>query len=232
MTEDGKPVADDDRQQWGGGNTPDNPEQPEQPVSPDAAGRGRIRYQDESTTPREPTLAEQRARIAAEKRREEQHRADLAAAEAKTKKRRRIMIGGGATVGVVALVAAMYSASEISNEANASQEYCATDQSGQPGVRDQDQFCDENYVSSHGGYHSGGMFFMPIFLPGTTIPSGQHSSYRYAYTPAGVSAPPVGSPASGSSFTKPSGSTIKDSKGKTIQRGGFGINNKSGSSGS
>ncbi|MFI0465049.1 hypothetical protein ACH347_13315 [Saccharopolyspora sp. 5N102] len=223
-------MADDDRQQWGGGNPSDNPEQPEQPVSPDSAGRGRIRYQDESTTPREPTLAEQRARIAAEKRREEQHRADLAAAEAKTKKRRRIMIGGGATVGVVALVAAMYSASEISNEANASQEYCATDQSGQPGVRDQDQFCDENYVNTHQGYHSGGMFFMPIFLPTGGI--GGYNSYRYAYTPAGVSAPPIGSPASGSSFTKPSGSTIKDSKGKTIQRGGFGINNKSGSSGS
>ncbi|MEV0698499.1 hypothetical protein AB0I53_11345 [Saccharopolyspora sp. NPDC050389] len=230
MTEDGKPVADDDRPQWGGGNPPGTPEQPTEPVPPEAAGRGRIRHQDESTTPREPTLAEQRARIAAEKRREEQHWAELAAAEAKTKKRRRIMIGGGATVGVVALVAAMYTASEISNEANASQEYCATDQSGQPGTRDQDQFCDENYVNTHQGYHNGGMFFMPIFLPGGGI--GGYNSYRYAYTPAGVSAPPVGSPASGSSFTKPSGSTIKDSSGKTIQRGGFGINNKSGSSGS
>jgi hypothetical protein len=85
-------------------------------------------------------------------------------------------------------------------------------------------------VNSHGGHVSGGMFFMPIILP--TGGFGGWNSYRYAYTPAGVSAPPIGSPASGSSFTKPSGSTIKDSSGKTIQRGGFGINNKSGSSGS
>lgn len=227
MTEDGKPVADDERPQGDAGT----PAQPVPPQPSEEAGRGTIRYQDpEHTTPREPTLAEQRARIAAEKRREEQHRAELEAAEAKTKKRRRLMIGGGATVGVVALVAAMYTASEVSNEANASEQYCATDQSGQPGNRDQDQYCDENYVSSHGGYHSGGMFFMPIFLPGGGI--GGYNSYRYAYTPAGVSAPPIGSPASGSSFTKPSGSTIKDTSGKTIQRGGFGISSKSGSSGS
>ncbi|MDA3646016.1 hypothetical protein LZ318_05855 [Saccharopolyspora indica] len=215
-------------EQSGGGTPPNPPQQPEQPTAGPA--RGQIRHQDaESTTPREPTLAEQRARIAAEKRREEKERAELQAAEQKSQKRRRVMIGGGVTVGVVALVAAMYSASEVSNEANASEQYCATDQSGQPGVRDEDQFCDPAYVQSHGGHVSGGMFFMPIFLPGGGM--GQ-ASYRYAYTPAGVSAPPVGSPASGSSFTKPSGSTIKDTSGKTIQRGGFGINNKSGSSGS
>ncbi|KAA5836116.1 hypothetical protein F1721_07215 [Saccharopolyspora hirsuta] len=226
MTEDGRPVADE---QSGGGTPPNPPEQPEQPKA--EPGRGQIRYQDpESTTPREPTLAEQRARIAAEKRREEKERAELEAAEQKSQKRRRVMIGGGVTVGVVALVAAMYSASEVSNEANASEQYCATEQSGQPGVRDQDDFCNEQYVTSHGGHVSGGMFFMPIFLPGGGI--GGYNSYRYAYTPAGVSAPPVGSPATGSSFTKPSGSTIKDTSGKTIQRGGFGINNKSGSSGS
>ncbi|SEG84055.1 hypothetical protein SAMN02982929_04368 [Saccharopolyspora kobensis] len=227
MTEDGKPVADE---QSGGGTPPNPPQQPEQPTAGPA--RGQIRHQDaESTTPREPTLAEQRARIAAEKRREEKHRAELEAAEQKSQKRRRIMIGGGVTVGVVALVAAMYSASEVSNEANASEQYCATDQSGQPGVRDQDDFCNEQYVHSHGGHVTGGMFFMPIFLP-SGMPSGNYNSYRYAYTPAGVSAPPVGSPATGSSFTKPTGSTIKDTSGKTIQRGGFGINNKSGSSGS
>ncbi|GAA4611437.1 hypothetical protein GCM10023108_03710 [Saccharopolyspora hordei] len=226
MTEDGKPVADE---QSGGGTPPNQPED-EQPTA--EPGRGQIRYQDpDTTTPREPTLAEQRARIAAEKRREEKERAELEAAAEKSQKRRRVMIGGGVTVGVVALVAAMYSASEISNEANASQQYCATDQNGQPGVRDQDQYCDEQYVTSHGGYHSGGMFFMPIFLPGGGI--GGYHSYRYAYTPAGVTAPPVGSPApGGSSFTKPSGSTIKDTSGKTIQRGGFGISGKSGSSGS
>jgi hypothetical protein len=232
MTEDGKPVADDDRPQRDEGTPQGTSEQlnhpvPSQPPT-DEAGRGRIRYQDpESTTPREPTLAEQRARIAAEKRREEQHRAEVEAATRKTQKRRRIMIGGGATVGVVALVAALYSASEISNEANAVTEYCATN-SGEP-VAANDENCDENYVRSQGGYvdHGSGFIFMPLFLGGPPVPQ-----YRYAYTAPGSPAPAVGSTASGASFTKPADSTIKNKSGSTIQRGGFGINSKSGSGGS
>lgn len=224
MTENGEPVSDNERPQ--GDSSPD---EPTQQVPADA--QGRIRYQDpQSTTPREPTLAEQKARQMAEQRRVEAERAEQAAAAAKTAKRRKVLIGGGATVGVVALVAAMYSASEVSAQASAATEYCATDQSGQPGNRDLDEYCDENYVHSHGGYSSGGMFFMPIFLPGGGI--GGYHSYRYAYTPAGATAPPIGSPASGSTFTKPSGSTVKNTKGSTVQRGGFGISSKSGSSGS
>ncbi|MBB5154171.1 hypothetical protein [Saccharopolyspora phatthalungensis] len=232
MTEDGKPVAHDDRPQRDEGTPQGTPEQAAQPTQPEPAaeeGRGRIRYQDpEHTTPREPTLAEQRARIAAEKRRDEQHQAELEAAARKTQKRRRIMIGGGATVGVVALVAAMYSASEISNEANAVTQYCASDQGGQP-VAANDQNCDENYVRSHGGYidHGSGFVFMPLFLGGPPVPQ-----YRYAYTAPGSPAPAVGSPATGSTFAKPSDSTIKSKTGSTIQRGGFGINSKSGSGGS
>lgn len=269
MTEDGKPVADDNRPQRDQG-TPEEPTQqvslpadqsadatrpvqvpaeqtpadqtqqiqvpadqnavePTQQVQvPPDQGRGQIRYQDaETTTPREPTLAEKRARIAAEKRREEQARAEQEAAAAKTQKRRRVMIGGGATVGVVALVAAMYTASEIGNEANASQEACSKEVNGQIVVQEP-QFCDENYIRSHGGYydHGSGMFFMPLFLGGPPVPQ-----YRYAYSSPGTSAPAPGQTMAGGSFDKPSG-TIKDSKGSTIQRGGFGVGNKSGSSGS
>lgn len=224
MTENGEPVSDNEQPQ--GGSSPDEPTQ----QTPGDAQR-RIRYQDpQSTTPREPTLAEQKARQMAEQRRAEAERAEQAAAAAKTAKRRKMLIGGGATVGVVALVAAMYSASEVSAQANASTEYCATDQNGQPGVRDQDNYCDENYVNSQGGYSHGGMFFMPIILPGGGF--GGHQSYRYAYTPAGTAPPAIGSPAAGSTFNKPSGSTVKNTKGSTIQRGGFGISSKSGSSGS
>ncbi|MEB3369470.1 hypothetical protein [Saccharopolyspora mangrovi] len=217
-------MSDNERPQ--GDSTPEEPTQ-QMPVG----DQGRIRYQDpQNTTPREPTLAEQKARQMAEQRRAEAERAEQAAAAAKTAKRRKVLIGGGATVGVVALVAAMYSASEVSAQANAATEYCATDQSGQPGNRDLDEYCDENYVNSHGGHVSGGMFFMPIFLPGGGI--GGYHSYRYAYTPAGVSAPPVGAPAAGSTFNKPSGSTVKNTKGSTVQRGGFGISSKTGGSGS
>ncbi|WP_243790854.1 hypothetical protein [Saccharopolyspora gloriosae] len=193
--------------------------------------RGRMRYQDDSTAPREPTLAEKRARIAAEKRQEEQAQAALAEQESKTQKRRRVMVGGGVTVGVVALVAAFYSGSAYSAEQNAVHEYCAAEKQGQ--VADDPNLCDENYVQSHGGYSSGGMMFMPIFLPGTNIPSGQMNSYRYGYTQPGAPAPTPGSSVpAGSSFNKPADANIKNSKGQTVQRGGFGISNKSGSSGS
>ena len=75
MTENGKPVADD------GAHEPE-----EQGAQEQGPRQGRIRYQDpETTQAREPTLAEQRARIAAEKRREEQRQAELAAAEPKSK---------------------------------------------------------------------------------------------------------------------------------------------------
>ncbi|RRO15168.1 hypothetical protein EIL87_18075 [Saccharopolyspora rhizosphaerae] len=215
-------MSDNERQQ---GDS--SPEEPTQQVPADA--QGRIRYQDpESTAPREPTLAEQKARQMAEQRRAEAERAEQAAAAAKTAKRRKALIGGGATVGVVALVAAMYTASEVSAEANAAQQYCAQDQNGQAVAADP-QNCDENYVRSQGGYvdHHSGFVFMPLFLGGPPVPS-----YRYAYTPAGSPAPRVGSTVPGSSFNKPSGTTIKDTKGSTIQRGGFGISSKSGGSGS
>lgn len=221
MTENGNPVADD------GAHGPE-----EQGAQEQEPRQGRIRYQDpETTQAREPTLAEQRARIAAEKRREEQRQAELAAAERKSQTRRRVMIGGGATVGVVALVAALYSASEVSNQANAVSRYCGADQNGQATVQS-DQFCDEHYVTTHGGHvdHHTGMFFMPIVLPGGGF--GGFQSYRYGYTDPGAPPPRVGQTVPHANYSKPSGSTIKDSTGKTVQRGGFGISSKSGSSGS
>ena len=89
------------------------------------------------------------------------------------------------------------------------------------------ELCDENYVTHNGGHvdHHSGMFFMPIFLPGGGI---GWNSYRYGYTSPGTAAPPVGGTVSNPNFTKPSGTTIKDTKGSTVQRGGFGINSKSG----
>ena len=58
--------------------------------------RGRIRQQDESTTPREPTLAERRARERVERRRraEEEQRAVDEANGRKTRKCRLIGAGG------------------------------------------------------------------------------------------------------------------------------------------
>ncbi|GAA4864480.1 hypothetical protein [Saccharopolyspora cebuensis] len=219
-------MADDDRPQRDDEQPNGVPEESE--AGADEARRGRIRYQDaETTTPREPTLAEKRARIAAEKRQEEQRQAEVQAAADKTRKRRRVMIGGGATVGVVALVAAMYSASEYRNEATAVTEFCASNDPNNPVAQDPEK-CTPEYAESQGGYVSGGMFFMPMILPGGTLgpPTPQ---YRYGYTQPGAPAPTPGQTVQGSSFTKPTDSQIKNTRGQTIQRGGFGITNKGGS---
>lgn len=202
----------------------------DEPTEQVNAPRGRVRQQDaETATPREPTLSEQRARVAAEKRREEQEQRELDEAERKTQKRRRVMVGGGVTVGVVALVSAFYSGAAYSEQKNAVEQYCAVadQQPGQTTV-ERPELCNEDYVRSQGGHMSNGMFFMPIILPGGGL--GQ-TSYRYGYTQPGASAPPVGGTVNSPNFNKPSGTTIKDTKGSTVSRGGFGINSK-GTSGS
>lgn len=242
MSDNGKPGAGVPGGNQPGGdqpsvNQPTTPqEQPDQPGSapqPPHAGesdRGTMRFQDpQSTTPREPTLAEQRARIAAEQRQQAAHDAEVAEAARKSDVRRRIMIGSGATVGVVALVAAFYSAAAYSQEASAETAACTNDNHGQYTV-DRDEFCDEHYVTTHQGYvdHHTGMLFMPIFLPGGGI--GGYNQYRYSYWPAGSSIPTVGQRVSTPNFTKPdTGTTVKTRAGSTIQRGGFGISNKGGS---
>ncbi|WP_233626572.1 MULTISPECIES: hypothetical protein [unclassified Saccharopolyspora] len=207
----------------------------DEPTEQVHAPRGRVRQQDaETATPREPTLSEQRARVAAEKRREEQEQRELDEAERKTQKRRRVMVGGGVTVGVVALVSAFYSGAAYSEQKNAVEQYCAAadQQPGQTTV-ERPELCNEDYVRSQGGYPTGGgMMFMPIFFPGTSTPiPGQGHSYRYGYTQPGTSAPPVGGTVNSPNFNKPSGATVKDGKGTTVSRGGFGINSK-GTSGS
>jgi hypothetical protein len=83
-------------------------EQPDGAQGPDEPTRGRMRFQDDSTTPREPTLAERRAREVAERRAEEAERREVEDQERSARKRKRILIGAGVTVGVVALIAVGY----------------------------------------------------------------------------------------------------------------------------
>jgi hypothetical protein len=80
----------------------DDGENAEQPTS------GRMRFQDESTTPREPTLAERRAREQARRRAEEAEQAAEEEEGRRKRKRKRILIGAGVTVGVVAVIAVGY----------------------------------------------------------------------------------------------------------------------------
>jgi hypothetical protein len=206
--------------------TPHGTPHPEDETRP----HGTIRYQDpHSTTPREPTLAEQRAREQAQQHREQEAAAELAAAERKTRVRRRVMIGGGVTVGVVALVSAFYSAAAYSESRDSMIATC-TEQDGTTTVAEQDQLCDDGYVTSHGGHvdHNTGMYFLPIILPGGGF--GGFHQYRYSYSPSGSPVPSPGQTVLHPDFTRPSsGTKVSTKSGSTIQRGGFGISSKSGS---
>ncbi|MFC5290647.1 hypothetical protein ACFPM7_26635 [Actinokineospora guangxiensis] len=180
------------------------------PADAPARRPGSINYQDPSSTARrEPSLAERRARQEAQRRaRDAEYRA-AAEAEEKAKKRKRILIGTGVTVGVVALIAVMYAASQP-DEVTAQ----CVDESG---VIVDDDYCDDSYARSNGGYTSGGF----IFIGGT--------SYRYNYGGSGT----VGQRVSGGSYAKPSSdTTVKTNSGKTVQRGGLGVGGSGKSGGS
>lgn len=181
---------------------------PDGELPPDG-GRGSMRFQDaESTTPRESTLAEQRARRRAEQEERERLAAEAraaSAAEHRAESRRKVMIGGGVAIGLVGLVAATYAVT-VPDEVTA----VCTDEGGT--VVEQEQFCDESYVTSQGGYHSGGFLFLPL-------PGGGYRQYRYNYGGVGV----PGGQVSGGTFTKPANANISTSSGKSVQRGGFGI---------
>lgn len=183
-----------------------------EPEDSDAAERrtGSISYQDpNSTVRREPSLAERRARQEAQRRARDAEYAAAAEAEERAKKRKRILVGTGVTVGVVALVAVIYAASQP-DEVTAQ----CVDQSG---VIVDDDYCDDGYARSHGGYTSGGF----IYIGGT--------SYRYNYGGSGA----VGQRVSGGSYVKPSsGTTVTTNSGKTVQRGGLGVGGSGKSGGS
>lgn len=187
--------------------------------------RGRVRYQDPaSTTPREPTVAEQRARREAQRRERAQRDAAAAAEERKRKIRKRVLVGGGVAVGVVALVAVVYAASQPDE---------VTAQCVDPrGVVVPDQNC---AGVQQGGYYDSGGHFVPIFI------GGFGNQYHYNYG----SRSPIGTVAQGGSTAPPasgttvrsgtSGSTLGTSGGGgTISRGGLGVGggSSSGTSGS
>ncbi|MBP2364701.1 hypothetical protein [Pseudonocardia parietis] len=199
----------------GGDTSPTGTPQRGEPGS--GAPKGRIRQQDGSTTPREPSLAEKRAR-------EQKLRADREAVrlkEARSKTTKRVLIGTGATIGVVALIAGIYAASspdeEIvaqcvdANQVVVPDENCAGPQT--------------NGQVSDGG---GGFAFVPIFL------GGGGGQYHYNYGSNGR----VGQVATGGTVNPPpaaskSGTTVRSgTSGSTISRGGLGVGGSSSSSGS
>src|SRR5918999_1686317 len=137
--------------------------------------QGRMRFQDETTTPREPTLAERRAREVAARRAEEAERQEAEEQERSKRKRKRILIGTGVTVGVVALIAVGYSVVQSDDEVQAQ---CVDEE----GVIVDDSNC-VTPASSSGGYYGGGFF--PIFI------GGGGRQYHYTYGGSGTLGPRV-----------------------------------------
>jgi hypothetical protein len=170
--------------------------------------RGSIRQQDENTAPREPTLAERRARERAERRRREQEEQRVADEAAGRKKRKRIFVGAGVTVGVVALIAVGYAAAQPDDEIEA---HCVDDS----GVVVDDSNCAvpaENTTATGGG---GGFAFFPIFL------GAGGRQYHYNYGGTGT----IGQPVAGGTNTVPKdGTPVRTSSGSsTVTRGGLGV---------
>ncbi|HEV3357084.1 MAG TPA: hypothetical protein VG247_09830 [Pseudonocardiaceae bacterium] len=182
-----------------------------------AAKQGTMRFQDETTKARPPTLAEARARQQAqeaEQEREIQAEQDADADAERRRHRKRVMIGAGVTVGIVAVIGGLY----LANQSNDVTARCTVSGSGtDSGTVVQDQYCDQDYVTSHGGYFSNGIIFLPIG-------GGGYSQYHYYYGGSGN----IGQRVSGGSYTQPSSGTIKTNSGSTVSRGGLGVSSKSG----
>ncbi|HXV93073.1 MAG TPA: hypothetical protein VD813_07230 [Pseudonocardia sp.] len=175
-------------------------------------GSGRMRFQDGSTTPRKPTLAERRAREQAIRREREQEQQRLAAEEASRKKRKRIFVGAGVTVGVVALVAVGYAVAQPDEEVVA---HCV-DESG---VVVDDSNC-VTPASNTGGYYGGG--FYPIFI------GAGGRQYHYNYGGAGA----VGQRVAGGTTVVPKSSVrVVTPSGTVVSRGGLGVSGGGSSSG-
>ena len=184
---------------------------------PSAPPQGSMRFQDETSQPREPTLAERKAREQAERRQREAAEQAEADAERSRTRRKRILIGAGVTVGLVAVIAVGYAIAQPDDEVSAR----CVDESG---VVVDDANCVTPAASSS-GYHSGGGFY-PIFI------GAGGAQYHYNYGGSGS----LGQPVSGGTTTVPRDSTkVTTVSGKNVSvskvtRGGLGSSSSSGSS--
>ena len=195
---------------------------------PSAPPQGSMRFQDETSRPREPTLAERKAREQGERRQREAQEQAEADAERSRTRRKRILIGAGATVGLVAVIAIGYAIAQPDEDVSAR----CVDDSGV--VVD-----DSNSVTpaaSSSNYHSGGGLY-PIFI------GAGGAQYHYNYGGSGSLGQPVSGgtttvPRNSTRVTTPSGKSVSvgssDSSGgkSSVSRGGLGSSSSGSSSGS
>lgn len=189
---------------------------------PSAPPQGSMRFQDETTQPREPTLAERKAREQAERRQREAAEQAEADAERSRTRRKRVLVGAGVTVGLVAVIAIGYAIAQPDEEVSAR---CVDDS----GVVVDDANCVTPAASSS-PYYGGALY--PIFI------GAGGRQYHYNYGGSGT----VGQPVSGGTTTVPrdttkvvtsSGKTVSgSSSGSSVSRGGLGSSSSGSSSGS
>ena len=167
-----------------------------------------MRQQDENTTPREPTLAERRARERAERRGREEEEQRVADEAAGRKKRKRILVGAGVTAGVVALVAVGYAVAQPEEEIEA---HCVDDS----GVVVDDSNCAVPARTP------------PLLRRGRRSPSSRFSSAAAGGSTTTTTAAPArsASACSGGTTTVPKdGTPVRTSSGSsTVTRGGLGV---------
>jgi hypothetical protein len=192
----------------GEGDPGDGAEQP--------GSAGRMRFQDENTTPAEPTLAERKARERALRReQEEQDQREVEEQRSRTK-RKRVLIGAGVTVGVVALIAVGYTVAQPDEEVQAQ---CVADD----GVIVDDANCVTPATGGNTTYYGGGGGLYPIFI------GVGGRQYHYNYGGSGR----IGERVSGGTTTVPrQGTVVRTSSGRTTTSSGTGSRPGAGSGGS
>jgi len=192
---------------------PEAPAEPETEQRPGPRRRGRMTFQNAGVPKHEPSLAEQRARQQAAAETEAEAEAELERAYRKRRTRKRLLIGG-----VVVVIAGAIIGSQFLSNQTTTANCVGADQNDQGAVVS-DQYCDEAYVTNHGGHVANGIIFLPLS-------GGGFQQYRYYYG-GSISSGHV----SGGSYSPPGSGTIKTGSGKTVTRGGFGVPSGSGGSG-
>ena len=181
---------------------------------------GGMRFQDGSTTPREPSLAERRAREQALRRQAEAERQEAETAERSAKTRKRVLVGAGVTVGIVAVIAVGYAAAQPQETVTAQ---CVDEETEQ--IVD-----DSNCVTPRTGGVGAG--FYPIFI------GGGGRQYHYNYGGSGaigqrVTGGTTSIPSGGTRVTTPSGRDVSPRASSSgTSRGGLGVSGSGSSSGS
>ncbi|WP_067658706.1 hypothetical protein [Nocardia harenae] len=157
------------------------------------------------TRPRQPTVAEARARDKVRKQARDAERAAAEAAAAKKRTRNRVLIGGAAVVGIAGLVGGGYLAYLALTAPDTVTASCVrTDQNGNEIVVE-DSYCGTGRPGFVGD------------TAGVVVLAGW-PQYRYYY--GGSTA--IGSKPTGGTTVKPKNTEIKTKTGTTVQRGGLG----------